>query len=131
MFELKEKISKEKANLKNPVVLAFVGDAVHSLFVREKLSLSTDMKTGELNKIFSSFVSAKAQCEFFSKIEGFLTEEELAVFLRARNAKKGTKSKSSTVAEYNVSTGLEAVFGYLFLTGETERLNYLLSMQGE
>ena len=57
----------------------------------------------------------------------FLTEEELAVFKRARNAKKTTRAKSASVAEYNLSTGFEAVLGYLYLTGETERLDYILN----
>ena len=70
---------------------------------------------------------ATAQAEFFKEIETLLTEEELSVFKRARNAKKTTRAKSASVAEYNVSTGFEAVLGYLYMTGETERLNYLLN----
>ena len=64
---------------------------------------------------------------FFKEIKTLLTEEELSVFKHARNAKKTTRAKSASVAEYNVSTGFEAVLGYLYMTGETERLNYLLN----
>ena len=127
MFRLEEKMDKKRANNLNPVVLAFVGDAVYSLFVRERLTFSTDLKTGELNKLATAEVNATAQSEFVKNILPILTEEELAVFKRARNAKKPTKAKHATVSEYNNATGLEAVLGYLYLVGETERLNYLLN----
>lgn len=127
MFHLGEKMDKTRANNISPVVLAFVGDAVYSLFVRERLTFNSDKKAGELNILAVKEVRATAQAEFFKEIETLLTEEELLVFKRARNAKKTTRAKSASVAEYNVSTGFEAVLGYLYMTGETERLNYLLN----
>lgn len=127
MFHLGEKMDKARANNVSPVVLAFVGDAVYSLFVRERLTFNSDKKAGELNILAVKEVRATAQAEFFKEIETLLTEEELSVFKRARNAKKTTRAKSASVAEYNVSTGFEAVLGYLYMTGETERLNYLLN----
>ena len=127
MFHLGEKMDKTRANNISPVVLAFVGDAVYSLFVRERLAFNSDKKAGELNILAVKEVRATAQAEFFKEIETLLTEEELLVFKRARNAKKTTRAKSASVAEYNVSTGFEAVLGYLYMTGETERLNYLLN----
>lgn len=128
MFRLNEKITKEKAVMMNPVVLAFIGDAVHSLYVREELSFNTDCKTGELNKRLSARVNARAQAETAQRIAAEFTEEEADIFRRARNTKKGTKSKNSTVAEYNASTGYEAVLGYLYVIGDEERLNYLLNL---
>lgn len=113
----------------NGIVLAFVGDAVHSLYVREKLAFFSDAKAGELNRLATERVRAGAQADFAEKILPVLTEEELAVYKRARNSKKGTKSKSSTVAEYNMSTGFEAVLGYLYITGEIARLNELLNYE--
>ena len=127
MFRLGEKMDKTKANGLNSVVLAFVGDAVYSLFVRERLTFLCDGKAGELNKLAVKEVKATAQAEFVQEILSFLTEEELAVFRRARNAKKTTRARSASVAEYNLSTGFEAVLGYLYLTGETERLDYILN----
>lgn len=127
MFRLGEKMDRIKAKGLNPVVLAFVGDAVYSLFVREKLAFNSDKKTGELNKLAVSEVRASAQAEFYSRIKGLLTEEEDGVFHRARNAKKATKSKSATVTEYNISTGLEAVLGFLYIVGDIDRLNYILN----
>ncbi|MBQ7339691.1 MAG: Mini-ribonuclease 3 [Clostridia bacterium] len=120
-------MSKEKAVNLSPVVLAFVGDAVYSLFVRERLTFYSDCKTGELNKLAVKEVKATAQAQFFKEIEELLTEEELSIYKRGRNAKKTTRSKSASIAEYNVSTGFEALLGYLYLTGNKERLNYLLN----
>jgi len=127
VFRLEEKMEKNKANNLNPIVLAFVGDAVYSLFVRERLTFSTDLKTGELNKLATAEVNAQAQADFVKEILPFLTEEELAVFKRARNAKKPTKAKHASIAEYNLATGFEAVLGYLYLVGELERLNFILN----
>lgn len=120
-------MDKQKVNNLNPIVLAFVGDAVYSLFVRERLTFESDFKTGELNKLATKEVNATAQAEFIKEITPLLTEEELAVFKRARNAKKTTKSKSATIADYNSATGFEAVLGYLYLTGQTDRLNLILN----
>lgn len=127
MFNLGEIMDKRKAGNLNSIVLAFVGDAVYSLFVREKITFSSDSKSGELNKLATNEVKASAQAQFVKDILPLFTEEELSVFKRARNAKKTTRSKSASVAEYNISTGFEAVLGYLYITGETDRLNYLLN----
>ncbi len=127
MFHLGEKMDKNKAMQLNPIVLAFVGDAVYSLFVRERLTFNLDYKTGELNKLATSEVKATAQAEFFKQIENILTEEEMGIFKRARNAKKTTRAKNASIIEYNISTGFEAVLGFLYIIGNYDRLNYLLN----
>ncbi len=127
LFKLGDVISIDKAKNLNPVVLAFVGDAVYSLFVRERLVFSSDYKTGELNKLSVKEVKATAQAEFYNEIQGLLTEDEISVFKRGRNAKKPTKSKSASVQEYNVSTGFEALLGFLYVTGNHQRLNFILN----
>ena len=126
MFNFGDVMTKQQATNLNPVVLAFVGDAVYSLFVREKLTFSSTSKTGELNKLATSEVKATAQAEFIKDIIDLFNEDELAIFKRARNAKKQSKAKHATVTEYNLSTGFEAVIGYLYLIGEIERLNFIL-----
>ncbi|MBO4594150.1 MAG: Mini-ribonuclease 3 [Clostridia bacterium] len=126
MFGLGDTVDKNKILSVNPVVLAFVGDAVYSLFIRSDLALANDSKTGVLNKLATSKVKATAQAELIEEIMPVLTEEETAVFKRARNAKKPARSKSASVAEYNLSTGFEAVLGYLYLLGDYDRINYLL-----
>lgn len=119
-------LSPAAAKQLSPVTLAFVGDAVHSLFVRSSLVLSADRRPAELQKLASAAVSAHGQSRLLGDIEGDLTAEEHEIYLRGRNAKKATKSKNADVAEYNRSTGFEAVLGYLYLTGNGERIVQLL-----
>ena len=127
MVKFNEVMEEEKARRLNPVVLAFIGDAAYSLYIREKLVFASDYKTGTLQKLSSVSVSAKGQAALLKNIEAKFTDTEREIFLRGRNAKKPTKSKNATVAEYNLSTGFEAVVGYLYLTGAYARLDDLLS----
>ncbi len=127
MAKFNEVMERERAKKLSPVVLAFVGDAAYSLYVREGLVLSSDYKTGALQRLSSARVSAKGQAALFSEIGEKLTEEEREIFLRGRNAKKPTRSKNASVAEYNVSTGFEAVIGFLYLSGDYQRIDELLA----
>lgn len=111
----------------NPIVLAFIGDAVYSLFVREKIAFETDFKSGKLNQLTSKIVMAKSQALLSDEIMPFLTEEEVDIFKRARNSKKPSHAKNAKVSDYNKSTGLEAVIGYLYVTDNQERLNFVLN----
>ena len=115
-------VERERARQMSPVVLAFVGDAVYTLLVRQSLALSSACKTGELNKRASEVVSAHGQSARTARILPLLTEEESEIYHRGRNAKKPTKSKNATVGEYVRSTGLEAVVGFLYLTGQNDRI---------
>ncbi len=123
-------VPSERAKQMNPVVLAFVGDAVYTLLVRQMLALSSGCKTGELNKRASEVVSAHGQSERLGRVLPLLTEEEEEIYRRGRNAKKLTRSKHATAAEYTRSTGLEAVVGYLYLTGRTDRIEELFFSGG-
>lgn len=125
MLAKNEPVSEARARQMNPVVLAFVGDAVYTLLVREKLALSSGEKSGALNKRASELVSAHGQSGLLEKILPLLTEEEAEIYHRGRNAKKPTKSKNASVGEYVRSTGFEAVIGYLYLTGQHERIEGL------
>ena len=127
MFNFFTTVSTEYARNLSPVTLAFVGDAVYSLYVRERLVISHDYNAGTLQKLTSQEVSAHGQNELLEKILPLFTEEETDVFKRGRNAKKSTKSKNASVAEYNRSTGFEAVLGYLYLTGQYKRIDELLN----
>lgn len=115
----------------NPIVLAFLGDAVYSLWVRERLVCSHTGKAADFQRAAAQIVSARGQSAFLERVLPLLTEEETEIFKRGRNAKKPTKSKSATATEYNRSTGFEAVLGYLHLTGQTARIEELLSHMDE
>ena len=121
MFNFFTVVDEKDAKLISTVTLAFVGDAVYSLV------LTSDYSTGKLQKISCEEVSAHGQNILLEKILPRFTEEELAVFKRGRNAKKPTHSKSASIAEYNNSTGLEAVLGYIYLVGRYDRLTELLN----
>ena len=128
LFDIEQKLPKMQARLMNPVVLAYIGDGVHTLYVGEKLAFSSDVKSNVLQKKESKLVCATAQARAISGLLSELNEEEVAIYKRARNAKKGSKAKNSTAGDYVKSTGFEAVVGYLYITGQIERLNYILSL---
>lgn len=126
MFNPSKRLTIQQAKQLSPVTLAFVGDAVYSLYIRSRLVLTADRCPAELQKLASKSVSAHGQSQLLATLEQRLTEEEHEIFLRGRNAKKATKSKNADVAEYNRSTGFEAVMGFLYLTGNDERIEQLL-----
>ena len=128
MLGLNTVITEAEARQLNPVVLAFVGDAVYSLYVRERLALSGCGKVAQLQKVAAQVVSAKGQSAFLDRLIPLFNEEESDMFRRGKNAKKATKSKSATSLEYNRSTGLEAVLGFLYLTGQEARIKELLAV---
>ena len=121
-----EPISVGRAREMSPQVLAFVGDAVHTLFVRTNLSKASDDKAEILQKKTSQQVKAKAQSELSAKLMEVYTEEELYFFKRGRNASTGCSAKNATMIEYRRATGFETVIGYLYLTNQLERLSELL-----
>lgn len=109
----------------SPLNLAFIGDCVYEMLVRLYLVRQANRPVNELHRESVKYVSAKAQTAAFAKIEPILTEEELAVYKRGRNAKTGHQPKSASVSEYHCATGVEALFGYLYLKGEDARLKAL------
>ena len=119
-------MQKEEALKIHPVALACGGDAVYSLYVREKLVKEANESPGVYQRAAGAAVSAKGQNALIEKVRDSFTEEEADIFRRARNAKKGTKAKSASVAEYNRSTGIEAVIGYLYLTENHARVREIL-----
>lgn len=106
----------------NPSELAYLGDAVFELLVREKL-LREGVPFRAINRAARGFVSAKSQSEMYHKIFPALTEEEQAVMKRGRNLHTLSRAKNAGVSEYRHATGLEALFGYLHNNGETKRVH--------
>ncbi len=107
--------------------LAFIGDGVYGLLVREKLC-AIDRPLGELHARSVKLVNATAQAESYKLIEPLLSEEELSVFKRGRNAHTSRSPKNSTNGEYHTATGLEALFGFLHLSGKKDRINELFAV---
>lgn len=120
-------LTKAQAQNLNALSLAYVGDAVHSLFVREKLAKETDLLSGDLHKLTSQIVNAHNQAVLAEKVLPLLTEEEKSVYLRGRNGNAHHKAKNQSGANYRKASGFEAVLGYLYLIGEHERIKQLLT----
>ena len=105
--------------------LAYLGDSVLELLTRSYLVKSGVTGSGELNKKSLDFVTAANQADAFDRIEDILTETELDVYKRARNNNKAAVPKSASVMQYRKATGLEALFAYLFLSGQYDRMKIL------
>ena len=131
MFGVEEKLSVAESKQINPIVLAFVGDAVYSLYVRNRMAACYKGKPADFQRTAGAVVSAHAQSEFLDKVMPLFTEEENDIYHRARNAKKGAKSKNADVGEYNRSTGFEAVLGFLYVSGQMARLDEIFSLAPE
>lgn len=117
----------ENPNLLSPSVLAFVGDAVYGLYVRRHLA-EVNRPSAELHRLSVEYVKAPAQAKAFAIIEPLLTENEIAVFKRGRNFHTSTTPKNATKGEYHTATGLESLFGYLYLTENTTRADELFEI---
>ncbi len=109
----------------SPLTLAFIGDGVFELFVRERLVLQGNCPVKELHKHAVVQVQAAAQAMAVPKLEPILSEEEISVLKRGRNAHVGHVPKNSSVADYHAATALESLFGYLYLKGDLKRLQEL------
>lgn len=112
----------------SPLTLAFIGDCVYELFVREALVTEANRPAGELHAQKVRYVSAAAQAKAYRFIEDSLTEKESNIFKRGRNAHTTHTPKNMTNADYHTATGIEALFGFLYLSGETERLRKLFGI---
>ncbi len=112
--------------LLNPMTLAFVGDGVYEMLAREEVVRRyTSLSADRLHRRTVELVRASAQAIAFAVIEPLLTEAELAVFKRGRNSNGVTPPRHSSAAEYRTATGLEALFGWLYLAGENQRIHAL------
>lgn len=121
---MKKILSDLEVSQFNPLSLASVGDAVHTLFVRETL-FERDLPPNKLHLLASKFCRAKNQSLAYEKILGSLSDLEREIATRARNH-KGHAPKNSSLEEYKKATAFEAIVGYLYVTGKTERLEEIL-----
>lgn len=120
--------SKDEARNLNPLQLALVGDGVYELFIRNYiLSENIDLSAHKIHVKAIGYVKAKSQSTIIHSLEDDLTEEELYIFKRGRNAKSATVPKNADVRDYRAATGFEALVGYLYLIGDKVRLAYILS----
>ncbi len=112
----------------SPNVLAYIGDAVLELYMRESLVKNGVSKLSELHKLTTDMVSAKGQSRAYERLLNVLSEEELAAMKRGRNTDSGAVPKNATVQEYRAATGVECLIGWLYLRGDKDRLNEILDI---
>lgn len=122
------KLSVSDVQMLNPLVLAYVGDSVYDTFVRTLLVSGGYGQVAKLHKMSIEFVKAKAQADILGKITEFLTSEEQDIVRRGRNTKSSTIPKNADIVDYRYATGFEALIGFLYLTGQIERLMEVIRM---
>lgn len=127
---IKEQMELPETDIKSysPLTLAFIGDAIYDLVIRTMIVEKGNAPVNKLHKQVSNLVKAPAQMELLHKIEDKLTEEEISVYKRGRNAKSFTTAKNASITEYRIATGLEALIGYLYLNNQFSRILELMKM---
>ncbi|MBO4373602.1 MAG: ribonuclease III [Lachnospiraceae bacterium] len=110
------------------LALAFMGDAVYSLYVSERIVRRANMSAAKLHAKVSKIVRAPAQAEALDRIESMLSDDERDAVRRGMNSKPEHKAKNATGYEYQKATALEALFGYLFLEGRNDRIDELIDV---
>ncbi|MCK1189787.1 Mini-ribonuclease 3 [Streptococcus uberis] len=122
-------MTKVDVNLINGIALAFEGDAVYSYYIRKHLIFSGQTRPSQLHHMATRYVSAKAQASLIQKMleAQLLTEKEEDIYRRGRNSHSHTKAKNADVVTYRMSTGFEAVMGYLDMTDQKDRLETLIN----
>ncbi len=119
------------------LVLAYIGDSIYDIMSREYVMKNHLGKINDLHRTVSTLVSARAQASFMKDIleNNILTDIEESIYIRGKNQKNNSKAKNASIMEYKLATGLEAVFGYLYLEKNFERLeemfNYIINLYEE
>ena len=126
-------LSSQDVNKISMLGLAHIGDAVYELLIRTMLCSQGHSQVTQLHNLSVSYVKASAQARAMERILPLLTEEETAIYKRGRNAHVNSVPHNAAVGEYHTATGLEALFGWLYLQGRTERIEELFSaiMEGQ
>ena len=106
----------------SPLALAYMGDAVYEVLIRTRVMNRGSMQVNKMHKKSASLVKAEAQARMIQALQEELTEEETAVYKRGRNAHSASSAKNASIRDYRMATGFEALVGYLYLTGQYERI---------
>lgn len=110
----------------SPLTLAYIGDAVYEMIIRTVIVERANKAANELHKKAVKFVQAGTQAAMIMALQDILTEDELAVFKRGRNAKSNTSAKNASITDYRKATGFEALIGFLYLMDDMDRVLFLV-----
>ena len=128
LLENLEKLNDSReAQLKNVLVLAFVGDSVFTTFVRTHLAVNSMSNSGALNKMANKYIKAQSQAKMWNVLKEEMNENELDIGRRARNVKLNHTAKNASLEDYRDATSLESVIGFNFLSNNIERLMQLMN----
>ncbi len=111
----------------SPLSLAYIGDAVYEMYIRTYIMKDINMPVSKLHKTATRYVSARAQADIIKELLDSLTEDELSVYKRGRNAHSYTSAKNADIVDYRMATGLEALIGYLYIKKDNARLKDIIS----
>ncbi len=128
--KFKELFELENTDIRtySPLTLAYIGDAIYELVIRTILVEKGNTQVNKLHQRASKLVKASAQSAIIEKLKPHLTDEEMGVFKRGRNAKSFTMAKNASMSDYRRATGFEALMGYLYLTGQWDRMLELIKI---
>lgn len=120
---IRETFGIEKQDIKSisPLTLAYIGDSIYDLIIKTMVVGQSNSQVNKMHKKVSEIVKAHGQVVMYHAVEEMLTEEEIAVFKRGRNAKSYTTAKNATKIDYRMATGYEALLGYLYLQDKIDR----------
>ena len=121
-------LTDREANAYSPLSLAFLGDSVYDTLVREHLLMKANMPVSKLHSAKIKLVCAEFQSDAYEKVAEQLSERELAVLKRGRNATGNTVPKHADAVQYRRATAIESLFGFLYITGRTERVRELFAL---
>lgn len=122
------KLAKNIIGEYSPLSLAFIGDAIFEVYVRTYILSKGNTTPHKLHLMSASYVKAKSQARIMQEIQEYLNEDEVEIAKRGRNAKSGSIPKNADITDYRNATGLESLFGYLYLSNKIERLEELLKI---
>lgn len=126
---MEESVKTEQVNAYqySPLVLAYMGDSILDLLVKKYFVTHSNMQPHKYHVEVSKIVKAVNQADYIDQIMEELSEDELDVYKRGRNTNTHSKAKNATMGQYRKATGLEALYGYLYLKGDMERLQYFVN----
>ena len=130
LLQIKDAFACKEVDVRSfsPLTLAYIGDAVYDLIIRTVVVQQGNKAANLLHRSTVKYVNAKAQAEIIEALQEILTEEELAVYRRGRNAKSHTAAKNASIEDYRKATGMEALLGYLYLSDRFERILELITL---
>lgn len=129
-YIIKEKMQLEEINITDysPLTLAYIGDGIYEIVIRTIIVDEANRQVNKIHKAASGLVKAGTQAKMIHLIMDDLTEDEIQIFKRGRNAKAVTRAKNASMSEYRRATGFEALMGWLYLSGKSDRMMDLIML---